>query len=210
MSAFLLAPVSYLVELFATAGVTWIGLRLTKNLHTSFGVILILGGPRYATLETEIYRQTAELLNLPLAAALTLVQLAAVAVLLAVTARIQGRERAALRLRAAAETAHRPRTARERFTVAANLAVMAVLLGGPIAVLVERSLHTPTGYGLDFYRALERSSCPHSKRLAHRCGTPCSQRCSRSSSAVAVPSRSPDGTGAHSTRSCRCRSACRP
>ena len=66
---------------------------------TSFGVILILGGPRYATLETEIYRQTAQLLNLPLAAALTLVQLAAVAVLLAVTARIQGRERAALRLR---------------------------------------------------------------------------------------------------------------
>ena len=32
---------------------------------TSFGVILILGGPRFATLETEIYRQTAQLLNLP-------------------------------------------------------------------------------------------------------------------------------------------------
>ena len=76
---------------------------------TSFGVILILGGPRFATLETEIYRQTADLLNLPLAAALTLVQLAAVAVLLTVTARIQGRERSALRLRAAAETARRPR-----------------------------------------------------------------------------------------------------
>ena len=122
---------------------------------TSFGVILILGGPRYATLETEIYRQTAQLLNLPLAAALTIVQLAAIVVLLGVTARIQGRERAALRLRSAAETAHRPRTARERFTVAANLAVMALLLGGPIAALVERSLHTPTGYGLDFYRALD-------------------------------------------------------
>ncbi len=32
---------------------------------------------------------------------------------------------------------------------------MAVVLGGPIVVLVERSLHTPTGYGLDFYRALD-------------------------------------------------------
>ena len=42
---------------------------------TSFGVILILGGSRYSTLETEIYRQTAQLLNLPLAAALTIVQL---------------------------------------------------------------------------------------------------------------------------------------
>ena len=45
---------------------------------TSFGVILVLGGPKYATLETEIYRQTSQLLNLPVAAALAVVQLAAV------------------------------------------------------------------------------------------------------------------------------------
>jgi thiamine transport system permease protein len=122
---------------------------------TSFGVILILGGPRYATLETEIYRQTAQLLNLPLAAALTLVQLVAVIALLIVTGRIQGRERTALSLRAAAETARHPRTARERGVLAINLAVMAVLLGVPLAVLVERSLRTPTGYGFDSYRALD-------------------------------------------------------
>ena len=42
---------------------------------TSFGVILILGGPRYATLEVEIYRQTVHYFNLPLAALLSLVQL---------------------------------------------------------------------------------------------------------------------------------------
>jgi thiamine transport system permease protein len=122
---------------------------------TSFGVILILGGPRYATLETEIYRQTAQLLNLPLAAALTLVQLVAVIALLIVTGRIQGRERTALSLRAAAETARHPRTARERGVLAINLAVMAVLLGVPLAVLVERSLRTPAGYGFDSYRALD-------------------------------------------------------
>ncbi len=39
---------------------------------TSFGVILILGGPRYATLEVEIYRQAVNLFNLPVAAALSL------------------------------------------------------------------------------------------------------------------------------------------
>ncbi|HEX7521510.1 MAG TPA: ABC transporter permease subunit, partial [Acidimicrobiia bacterium] len=33
---------------------------------TSFGVILILGGPRFTTLEVEIFRQTFELLHLPL------------------------------------------------------------------------------------------------------------------------------------------------
>jgi thiamine transport system permease protein len=121
---------------------------------TSFGVILILGGPRFSTLETEIYRQTAELLNLPLAAALTLVQLVAVAALLVLTGRIQGREHAALRLRAASETARHARTPRERLVLGGNLAMMGLLVGVPIAALVDRSLDTPTGYGFGYYRAL--------------------------------------------------------
>jgi thiamine transport system permease protein len=43
---------------------------------TSFGVILVLGGPHFATLEVEIYYQTVSLFNLPLAAALSIIQLA--------------------------------------------------------------------------------------------------------------------------------------
>jgi thiamine transport system permease protein len=121
---------------------------------TSFGVILILGGPRFATLETEIYRQTALLLNLDVAAALTIVQLLAVFVLLVVTGRLEGRDAVALRLRAARETAQPPRTARARAVVGGNLALMAVVLGVPVLVLVERSLHTTNGYGLAWYRAL--------------------------------------------------------
>jgi thiamine transport system permease protein len=42
---------------------------------TSFGVILVLGGPRFATLEVEIYYQTISLFNLPLAAVLSILQL---------------------------------------------------------------------------------------------------------------------------------------
>ncbi len=42
---------------------------------TSFGVILVLGGPRFATLEVEIYTQTISLFNLPLAAVLSIIQL---------------------------------------------------------------------------------------------------------------------------------------
>ncbi|MFZ5808298.1 MAG: ABC transporter permease [Chloroflexota bacterium] len=42
---------------------------------TSFGVILVLGGPRFATLEVEIYYQITGLFNLPLAMALSLIQL---------------------------------------------------------------------------------------------------------------------------------------
>jgi thiamine transport system permease protein len=121
---------------------------------TSFGVILILGGPQYSTLEVEIYRQTVQFLNLPQAAALSIVQLAAVVAILFVAGRAQGRRTDALRLRAAAETARRPRTARQRAVVGLNLAAIGVLLGAPIAVLVERSFHTASGYGLGFYRAL--------------------------------------------------------
>ncbi len=121
---------------------------------TSFGVILILGGPTRGTLETEIYRQTTQTLNLPLAAALSIVQLAAVVTLLAFTGRAEGRRATALGLRRVAEVARRPRSWGERAVVGANLAAMAALLGTPIAVLVARSFDTPGGPSLDFYRAL--------------------------------------------------------
>jgi thiamine transport system permease protein len=42
---------------------------------TSFGVILLLGGSRFSTLEVEIYQQAVQLFNLPLAAWLSLIQL---------------------------------------------------------------------------------------------------------------------------------------
>jgi len=122
---------------------------------TSFGVILVLGGPRFATLETEIYRQTAQLLNLDTAAALTIVQMVAVIGLLLVTSRLEGRQSVALRLRRARDTARRPRNARERTVVATNLAVMLAVLGAPLLVMLERALHTPSGYGLDYFRALD-------------------------------------------------------
>jgi thiamine transport system permease protein len=121
---------------------------------TSFGVILILGGPTRSTLETEIYRQTAELLNLRTAAALSVVQVTAVAAVLVVVGRAEGRHRVALRLRSAGDTARRARTGLERLFVAANLVVMAALLGAPLAVLLARSFATTGGPGFGFYDAL--------------------------------------------------------
>ena len=121
---------------------------------TSFGVILVLGGPQYATLETEIYRQTSQLLNLPIAAALAIVQLAAVLAALSIGGWARGRRSAALTLRAASEVTARPRTAGARAFVAANLGLMALLLGTPIAILVLRSFDT----GFDAYRALTHTS----------------------------------------------------
>ena len=45
---------------------------------TSFGVILILGGPQYRTLEVAVYENAVRLFDLPAAAALALLQLVAV------------------------------------------------------------------------------------------------------------------------------------
>jgi thiamine transport system permease protein len=42
---------------------------------TSFGVILMLGGPKFATLEVEIFTQTMHYLNLPFAAILSIIQI---------------------------------------------------------------------------------------------------------------------------------------
>ncbi len=53
---------------------------------TAFGVVLTLGGSRYSTVETEIYFLTTRLLDLPAAAALSLLQLLVVVTLLALTA----------------------------------------------------------------------------------------------------------------------------
>uniref|UniRef100_UPI0015EFE950 ABC transporter permease n=1 Tax=Streptomyces phytophilus TaxID=722715 RepID=UPI0015EFE950 len=124
---------------------------------TSFGVVQILGGPSYATLEVEIYRQTADFLDLPTAAVLSLIQLAAVAGVLAVHAWTVRRRETALSLVAPETTARRPRGAGERALLGGVVAVAAVLLLAPLAVLAERSFATPDGHGLAFYRALQES-----------------------------------------------------
>ncbi|UWE13934.1 ABC transporter permease [Actinacidiphila bryophytorum] len=121
---------------------------------TSFGVIQVLGGPMYSTLEVEIYRQTAEVFDLPTAAVLTLLQFAAVAVILALHGWAVRRSQSALRLVDPALTAHRPRGAAERTLLGGVLAVVGLLILLPLGVLVARSFDTPTGYGLAFYRAL--------------------------------------------------------
>jgi thiamine transport system permease protein len=121
---------------------------------TSFGIVLLLGAPGHATLEVEIYRRTAVLLDLPAAAALTLLQLLGIFALLLAHARTQERLALGLRLRSAAEVARPARTRRERIALATVLGGLATLLGLPLAVLVERSFAGPDGYGLAAYRSL--------------------------------------------------------
>jgi thiamine transport system permease protein len=120
---------------------------------TSFGVVRLLGGGSRTTLEVEIYRQTAELLNLPVAAILALLQLTAVAAMLIVQDRLE-RRRAGAAVALAPPRRRRPVRLGERLWVGANLAFLAVFLGLPLATLVERSFRTGDGHGLSAWRAL--------------------------------------------------------
>ena len=124
---------------------------------TSFGVVLILGGPQHTTLEVETYTQTTRFLNLDVAAVLALSQMAAVVGLLVAYRAVQRRYQHQQRLLPRRELTARPSTAGQRLVVAANVATMLVLLGTPLVVLIERSLSTPSGYALTYYRALDES-----------------------------------------------------
>ena len=123
---------------------------------TSFGVVQILGGPTFATLEVEIYRQTSEIFDLGTAAVLTLVQLVAVGAILAVHAGTVRRRESVLRLVAPETTARRPRGRGQWALLSGVLVSIAVLLVLPLAVLVQRSFATPGGAGLGYYTALTR------------------------------------------------------
>ena len=121
---------------------------------TSFGVVMVLGGSGAATLEVEIHRATTRFLDLGTAAALSVVQLAAVGATLGAYGRL--RRRAGVEhLRRAAAARRRPRRPAERAAVAGAVLTLAVLQGAPLAALVLRSLRVGDGWGLAHYRTLD-------------------------------------------------------
>ncbi len=120
---------------------------------TSFGVIVILGGPHFATLEVDIYDLATQSFDLRAAAALSLLQLGAVAAIVAVSSSLEARAGARMPLAVEEVAARRPR-GWERPALAAILDLAALGFGLPLAALVVRSFATPAGAGLGFYRAL--------------------------------------------------------
>lgn len=118
---------------------------------TSFGIVLVLGGREFQTIETEIYRLTVQYLDLRGAAVLSILQLVIVGAAIAVSARLRGRREraAAMRSRAGkARAVHLPVIA----VFAATVFTLHVL---PIGSLVVRSLRTVDGtWTLSHYRGL--------------------------------------------------------
>lgn len=137
---------------------------------TSFGVILVLGGPRFSTLETEIYYQTVSLFNLPVAATLALIQLICTLLLTIAYTRLTKRLNRPLQLRPRRYTQKRLVSWRERIFAGVMVALLLGLLIAPLFSLALRSVsrfertavtgrnggNEPEwqGFTLDYYREL--------------------------------------------------------
>ena len=132
---------------------------------TSFGVILILGGPGFSTIETEIYYQAVSLFNLPLATTLAGLQIAVTLTLTAIYTTLINRLSRPINLRPQSQTQKPLRSWQQRVLAGVLVTFMLVLFISPLASLGARSFlrlepeyrqRNPQEPGLtfDFYTAL--------------------------------------------------------
>jgi thiamine transport system permease protein len=116
---------------------------------TAFGVVLTMGGLRYANVETEIYLLTTQELDLSGAAALSILQLLVIVALLVLSART----RRAPTLAHASAQARRPR-ARDALLLLWTCCVVAFQLA-PMVSHLHASVDTGDWLGLAHYRDLQ-------------------------------------------------------
>ncbi len=132
---------------------------------TSFGVILILGGPRFATIEVEIYYQTISLFNLPMAAVLAIVQLVCTLGLTIIYTRLVRRLSIPITLKSQRVTQRKLSTLRSKLLAGVIIVTLFTLLILPLTALAVRSVTrlepnrgaetvVSPGFTLDFYRLL--------------------------------------------------------
>lgn len=120
---------------------------------SSFGIILILGGPSFSTIEVEIYRQAAHLFNLPLASFLSLIQIGFTFALMWIYTSFTKR---AARFAPDAEKVNLKRAVHlwEKMMIAGVIIFILLLCVVPLLALVMKSLAYKGQVSLIFYKAL--------------------------------------------------------
>ena len=107
---------------------------------TSFGVILLLGGSQFATLEVQIYLQTVRLFNLPLAALLAVIQLICTITVSVLYTRVATRSTTQTAPRSEASNLRKPKTLQQKLFVSLFSILLAAFFILPLASLPVRSL----------------------------------------------------------------------
>ncbi|GGU23754.1 ABC transporter permease [Nocardioides albus] len=118
---------------------------------TAFGIVLTLGGVRYNSIETEIYKLTFTLFDLPGAAVLSVLQLLVVIGLLVVAGRLRSvpdpaQSRVVVRRR---------RVSLRDLPVLLSTSVLVLLVAGPLLALLLGSLRVDDRWSLGNYAALQ-------------------------------------------------------
>lgn len=132
---------------------------------TSFGVVLMLGGPGFSTLEVEIYTQAFHMLNLPLAGLLSLIQLACTLTLTILYNRVSETRSNFVMPQAQKTILRKPKTLTQRLWIAVLVLTLLMLMTAPLAALTIRSLVKlepergersgfQTGFTLQYYHEL--------------------------------------------------------
>lgn len=132
---------------------------------TSFGVILMLGGPQYATLEVDIYIQAMHLLNLPLAAILSILQLLCTLIITVGHNRLNRKNVQSSSTHARTLVTRKPKRGLQTVIVAVLVITLFTLLVSPLAALALRSVvkldanrgergEIDQGFTLQYYTAL--------------------------------------------------------
>jgi thiamine transport system permease protein len=132
---------------------------------SSFGVILLLGGPSFATLEVEIYIQALQLLNLPLAALLAFIQLLCTLAFAILYTRVSSRSTVQSAQRAEQSSLRKPKAMLEKAFVAGMLILLISFFILPMLALPLRSVSrldadrgqygpVPVGLTIDYYKEL--------------------------------------------------------
>lgn len=132
---------------------------------TSFGVILLLGGPSFATIEVEIYIQTLSMLNLPVAALLSIIQLLCTLAFSILYSKMLTKTAVQTAQRENFDLRKRAKSIKERFFVFSLVSVLAALFILPMLALPLRSVSQldadrgerstlETGFTTDYYEEL--------------------------------------------------------
>ncbi|MHC1739504.1 MAG: ABC transporter permease [Anaerolineaceae bacterium] len=106
---------------------------------TSFGVIMLVGGPHFSSLEVAIYQQVYSMLNLPLAGALSVVQLGCTFLVTLVYTRINGNRNFPLLPHLNGEALRAAKTRIEKLLLYGVTTILFLILTLPMLAMVIRS-----------------------------------------------------------------------
>lgn len=120
---------------------------------SSFGIILILGGPKISTIETEIYRQAAHLFNLRAASFLSLIQIICTFSLMWIY-NIFAKKSVSFIPQINSSNLKKPDKLKEKIMIASVIIFILLLCVLPLFSLLLKSLIYKKSLSLIFYKAL--------------------------------------------------------